>query len=136
MRSNPSLVIRRQTGQRARQLPNAQRAQRLVGNAQLEVWWRLAKLMTMLKRPGLRRGLRIDAAAATEHLPVMRNLEVGTLFDVGANKGRFSLLMRDLHPRAVIHAFEPLHDAADRLDRLLAGDLQIIVHRVAAGSGS
>lgn len=47
-----------------------------------------------------------------EHIPALKRLEAGTLIDVGANRGQFSLAARHVFPDIEIHAFEPL--AAER----------------------
>jgi len=43
-----------------------------------------------------------------EHVQVLACIKVGSVIDVGANKGQFSLVVRSLFPDAEIHAFEPL----------------------------
>lgn len=95
---------------------------------------RAAKLLRLLSRPGYRRGLAAGVAAAVEHEAAIRALPVGTLIDVGANVGQFSLLVRTLHPAARIVAFEPLAEPADRYERLFAGDPAIELCRHALGS--
>lgn len=96
---------------------------------------RVRKVRHLLTRNEYRRGLRHGVAAAIEHDGPIRALEVGTLIDVGANIGQFSLLTRALHPRANIHAFEPLPAMADRYADLFADDERVKLHRIAAGEG-
>jgi FkbM family methyltransferase len=43
-----------------------------------------------------------------EHMEALACVDVGSLIDVGANKGQFSLVVRSRFPDAEIHAFEPL----------------------------
>ncbi len=43
-----------------------------------------------------------------EHLQALAWVDVGSVIDVGANKGQFSLAVRSLFPDVEIHAFEPL----------------------------
>jgi len=83
--------------------------------------------------PLYRRGLSCGVAAAIEHEDAIRSIELGTLIDVGANIGQFSLLARALHPNASIYAFEPLPAAAVRFERLFAQDRAIYLYRLAAG---
>ncbi len=94
---------------------------------------KLVKLASLLTRSQWRRGLRQGMAAGIEHRRVIGGLALGSVIDVGANKGQFSLLVRSLHVRAVIHAIEPLDQAATVFDRVFAGDPLTHLHRVAAG---
>lgn len=72
-------------------------------------------------------------AAAIEHENALRSLSLRSLVDVGANKGQFSLLTRALFPNAIIHAFEPLGEAASHYRRLFSGDTAITLHQLALG---
>jgi FkbM family methyltransferase len=59
-----------------------------------------------------------------------------TVIDVGANRGQFSVAVRNiLHPSR-IHAFEPLPEAADALVRHCAGYREVEVHAFALGATS
>jgi len=58
---------------------------------------------------------------ALEHSRLLEDIKVGTLIDVGANRGQFSLLVRDQFPDADIHAFEPL-EPEGRLIRSVVAD--------------
>lgn len=89
--------------------------------------------MHLLGNARYRAGVRHGVAAAIEHEGAMRSIRIGTLIDVGANIGQFSLLTRTLHPRAIIHGFEPLRLMADRYEQLFAGDSLTTLHRTAAG---
>lgn len=91
------------------------------------------KLSRLLRRTAYRRGLRYGVAAAIEHESVIRMLKIGTLIDVGANVGQFTLLCKTLHPNVHVHAFEPLSAMADRFASLFADDGTITLHRMAAG---
>ncbi len=66
----------------------------------------------------------------------MRSLQIGSLIDVGANVGQFSLLARTFHPNIQIHAFEPLPLVSARFERLFARDQNMHLHRIAAGEMS
>ena len=90
-----------------------------------------AKLLRLLPDPVFRRGLRFGVGAAIEHRGVLASLAPETVVDVGAHAGQFSLLVRALHPRARIVAFEPLAEAAQRYRRVFAGDPQVTLHQAA-----
>lgn len=93
------------------------------------------KLAHLSRRPRWVTALaKHGVAAAVEHDAIVRWCRPGTLIDVGANKGQFSLLTRERCPAAVIHAFEPLPEAGDRFSRLFAGDARVTLHRVALGA--
>ena len=89
------------------------------------------KLLRLLPHPVLRRGLRLGVGAAIEHRGVLASLAPRTVVDVGAHAGQFSLLVRALHPRARIVAFEPLAGPAGRFRRMFAGDPDVTLHRAA-----
>lgn len=91
------------------------------------------KLLAVSVSSGYRRGLRLGVAASVEHERIVRALSVATLVDVGANVGQFTLLVRSLHPRARVHAFEPLAEPAEVFARLFADDPLVTLHRVAVG---
>ncbi|WP_431860957.1 FkbM family methyltransferase [Azospirillum sp.] len=95
---------------------------------------RFGKLLRLLGRREFRRGLRFGVAASVESLPALRNLEVATVIDVGANVGQFSLLMTALRPSVAVHAFEPLESSAAVLGRLFAGNPRVRLHRCAVGA--
>jgi len=45
------------------------------------------------------------------------------VFDVGANVGKYSLLLKDIMPNATIYAFEPNHNAYETLEKLADNSL-------------
>lgn len=92
---------------------------------------RLVKLLRLLGDPVFRRGLRFGVGAAIEHRAVIAPMALETVVDVGANVGQFSLLVRALHPRARIVAFEPLARAAARYRRVFARDPGAVLHEAA-----
>jgi FkbM family methyltransferase len=71
------------------------------------------------------------AGAAIEHQYLLRQLDVMTCVDVGANIGQFSLLIRGLFPAAQIFAFEPLEIAAAAYRRVLGADRQAKLFQLA-----
>jgi FkbM family methyltransferase len=93
----------------------------------------LAKLVRLLPRAEWRRGLTLGVAASVEHRDVIAGLDIASVVDAGANIGQFSLLVSVLQPHARIFAFEPLPVAADRYERLFAGNSRVRLHRAALG---
>lgn len=87
----------------------------------------------LLRHPIYRRGLRYGVAAAIEHECVIRSLDIRSAIDIGANKGQFSLLLKRYFPSLKIVAFEPLHEAAGRYERLFSLVDNVTLHRVAVG---
>jgi len=92
------------------------------------------KLVRLLPSRSYRRGLRFGIGASIEHEKLMKSIAIHTLVDVGANVGQFSLLIRALHPDAVIHAFEPLSRPAAAFTSLFRGDPRTNLHRCAIGA--
>nr|WP_290224460.1 FkbM family methyltransferase [Trichocoleus desertorum] len=45
----------------------------------------------------------------------LRNMEIETILDVGANTGQFAKFMHELFPRATLYSFEPLQDCYEEL---------------------
>lgn len=91
------------------------------------------KLGQCLRRRPFRRGLRYGVAAGVEHLALLRPLELASVVDIGANVGQFSLAVLALHPRARIHAFEPLSAPAATFEQLFAREAQVTLRRSAIG---
>lgn len=97
---------------------------------------RLAKAWFSLCRPGLWRGLRLGVAPSLEHREVLQDLDPDVLLDVGANRGQFSLMARQVHPRLPIQAFEPLPAEAAVYRRIFDGQAGVTLHPVALGDAS
>lgn len=97
---------------------------------------RCGKGLRLSRHPIWRRGLLHGVAATIEHESALRDLNLRTIIDVGANKGQFSLLARALFPSAVLHSFEPLAEPAHRFQSVFAGDEATTLHRVALGPES
>lgn len=91
------------------------------------------KAMKLLPTRGFRRGLRHGVAAAVEHHTLLKGMALGTLVDVGANVGQFSLLARTLHSNVRIHAFEPLSRPAEKFAHLFGEDSRTTLYRCAIG---
>jgi FkbM family methyltransferase len=71
---------------------------------------------------------------ALEHTRLLQDIKVGSLIDVGANRGQFSLLVRHHFPDAPIHAFEPLEPEGQVLRSVVAEPLTL--HPFALGTSA
>ncbi len=92
-------------------------------------WLRLRKLTAIALYENYRRAfLRFGVAPAIEHVAVLRQLPFDFVADVGANRGQFSLVCRQLAPQAAIMAFEPLKEAADIYRALFSADGRVSLH--------
>jgi FkbM family methyltransferase len=69
--------------------------------------------------------MRTGVFASTEHDRVIDELDLGTVIDIGANRGQFALCVRRLYPRAKIFSFEPLQKPADKYRRVFAKDSRV-----------
>lgn len=96
---------------------------------------KLRKIAAALPYARLRKALwRHGVAATTEHFGAIRFVSPASLIDVGANKGQFSLAVKALFPRCVVHAFEPLEGAAGIYNALFEGDPSVTLYRHALGA--
>jgi len=73
-------------------------------------------------------------AVGIEHLKVIRNLDLDHIIDIGANKGQFALLCRNLFPNARIDSFEPLKKSADIFSSVFDNDSKTNLYRCAIGN--
>ena len=111
---------------------------RKVSAATLHALDRAAALAQVAAAPGGLRAMRrvrpfsIAAFRLVEGLAA-EGISFTTVIDVGANVGQFSGAALAHWPDAVVIAFEPLPDAADRLRRALAGFPSAEVHANAVG---
>ncbi len=80
---------------------------------------RATKLGRLLTFTAGRHGLRYGVGAAIEHRQALTGLDIGTIVDVGANKGQFALLAAEVFPDATVYCFEPLEEPAARLRKML-----------------
>ena len=85
-----------------------------------------------MSRPAFWPALRRRVMPALEHGRLLDDIKVGSLIDVGANRGQFALLVRDRFPNAPIHAFEPLPAEADVVQSVVAAPLTC--HTLALGA--
>ena len=94
---------------------------------------RLKKLNMVLRSPVAFKALRRHhVLAAVEHSPII-SLGHALLVDIGANRGQFSLAFRSMNPTAMIHAFEPLPEAAETYRRVFEFDRNFTLHELAVG---
>ncbi len=93
----------------------------------------LGKTSRTLFAPRLSRALLLHGVlAGAEHRRVLAR-ELGTVVDIGANKGQFALAVRQWAPRARLIAFEPLAGPANIFRRVFAGDKRVALHQAAIG---
>jgi FkbM family methyltransferase len=69
----------------------------------------------------LLKGVRNNSSYDDE-INILKNLEVKTIFDVGANIGQTSLNYRRLFPKATIYAFEPFNESFEKLESTYSRD--------------
>ncbi|HJT44532.1 MAG TPA: FkbM family methyltransferase [Rhizomicrobium sp.] len=93
---------------------------------------RLRKLLAIGLNGSYRRAfLRHGVAPAIDHTAMLHRLPFDFVADVGANRGQFSLVCRQLRPFASIVAFEPLDEPAQVYRALFASDPQVRLHQCA-----
>ena len=76
---------------------------------------KLSKGWRLLADRRFRSGLFKGVAATLEHRAALSNYAFGSVVDIGANRGQFTLLMAGLRPEAAILAFEPLAEPYRKL---------------------
>jgi len=62
---------------------------------------------------------------------VLAKVDFATILDVGANTGQFSFAALSSHPKAVIHAFEPIPDVFATLQSKFHGRSNLHAHNLA-----
>lgn len=77
------------------------------------------------------KGLVRAVVPTTDHGAAFDGLEFASIVDVGGNVGQFSLFASHRWPKAVIHAFEPIPDQADRFAAVHGN--RVTLHRCALG---
>jgi len=94
---------------------------------------RFDKLIQAAQSARLRQALwRYRVLAGAEHRHVLsRNLE--TVVDIGANRGQFSLAVRQWVPKACVISFEPLPGPASVFRKVFSGDDRVLLHQAAIG---
>lgn len=71
-----------------------------------------------------------------ELLQLLRPLQPNVIFDIGANRGTWTLLAKATFPDAEIHAFEPLAVHHESFARNTARLNRVRLHKIALGTGS
>lgn len=97
---------------------------------------RLNKLARAISSPQLLRALLSSRVlASAEHQRVLGD-RLATVVDIGANRGQFSLAVRQWAPKASVIAFEPLSAAAATFQKVFEGDSKVTLYQVAIGPGA
>ena len=95
---------------------------------------RLDKLAQIVRSPRLLRVLLFQwVLAGIEHRQILSPNQSGTVVDIGANRGQFSLAVRRWAPKAMVIAFEPLSGPAARFQKVFQGDPNVRFHQSAIG---
>jgi FkbM family methyltransferase len=71
--------------------------------------------------------------AGAEHRHVLP-ADLSTVVDIGANRGQFTLAVRQWAPNAKVIAFEPLSKPADKYRKIFRRDSAVILYQVAIGA--
>lgn len=94
---------------------------------------KLTKGLRLFADGRFRSGLMKGVAATLEHRDVLEPYRFGSVVDVGANRGQFTLLMAGLRPDAEILAFEPLPAPYRKLVDVTSGLPNVRALNVAIG---
>jgi FkbM family methyltransferase len=78
----------------------------------------------------------LGVAPTIEHIPVLRQLQVDGIFDIGANRGQFSLACRLGLPGVPIVAFEPIPSEAKIFKAIHADHPEIRLLPLALGDAT
>lgn len=78
------------------------------------------------------RRMHIDAYLRFSQ-PWLRNLNIATIIDIGANVGNFAMIARTALPNAQIYAFEPLPDCYEQLQTRMKGARRFQAFNIALG---
>lgn len=97
---------------------------------------RFRKLVFSLTRPTCWHALRFGVAASLEHMPLLRQLQVDGVIDVGANRGQFTLACRICHAHAPVVAFEPIPQEAQVFRAVHGNSEQVTLKETALGRES
>lgn len=91
------------------------------------------KAIQLLAMKQGRRGLLKGVALTNEHIEAMSGLNLCSVVDIGANKGQFALLIRQLYPSSKIYSFEPLSEPASKFRSLFDRDPNVQLFEMAVG---
>jgi FkbM family methyltransferase len=94
---------------------------------------RLDKLsQTILSKRLFQALFRHRVLAGAEHRHIL-SCDLGTVIDIGANRGQFALAIRQWAPKARVISFEPLPGPASIFRRVFSGDGKVSLHQAAVG---
>jgi FkbM family methyltransferase len=99
---------------------------------------RLAELSVLARRRKSLRGtpaswLTNDHIGSLELLRQLSPAQSAVVYDVGANVGTWTLLLKAIHPHAVVHGFEPLTGHVDGFRANTASLKDVHLHQIALG---
>ena len=96
---------------------------------------KIKKLCLILFSPKLFYQLiKYGVAASTENFKALKTIsECETVFDIGANRGQFSIAVKYFYPKSNIVAFEPLLEPFDKFNQIFKNDSQVSVFNCAIG---
>lgn len=100
--------------------------------APLEFWRRLRKALALARTARFRHGLWYGVAAGIEHRHLAR-LNPATVIDIGANRGQFALLARQLFGGVPLYSFEPLPGPAAAYRRMMRNERNVELIEAAVG---
>ena len=97
---------------------------------------RVRKLAQVIRSRRLSRAFfRYRVLAGTEHRGIL-SPDLSVVIDIGANRGQFSLAVREWASAARVISFEPLPGPASIFDSVFSGDKQITLNKAAIGPTS
>ena len=64
----------------------------------------------------------------------LKNLNIDTVIDIGANVGEFTFIFHELFPSSQIHAFEPIPECFNKLNNKVSGLENVITYKIGLGS--
>lgn len=89
--------------------------------------------MAMAVYPPWWRSFWLGIGPGLEHQAIPFRQSMGTVVDIGSNRGQFALFAQRRFPNAGIHCFEPLAVPCAVLRVLFEGDSRVEIHNVAVG---
>lgn len=94
---------------------------------------KINKALKLCATPSYIPALFKGVGASIEHAGVMKGYKFGCVVDIGANRGQFALLSRELFPDAKIYSFEPLATPAHIFNKLFTSDGRVKLYNYAIG---
>jgi FkbM family methyltransferase len=95
---------------------------------------KLIKLLSILRNRKLFYALLSGSAAGTEHKRILESICADVVFDIGANRGQFALISRNVFPNAQIFSFEPLSEPRLIFQKVFEKDENIFLFPYAIGN--